>query len=135
MKTRLLTFLLITGIGLFSSCKNDDNDLPQEKTINGTWNLINVHGGLASINKSYSKGDVKWIFNQTDSTLSVQNKIGNDNAFRLHSGSYTFNIEQNGDTQVLFVDNHDNRMVILSIDNNLIISDDMNDGFTAEFKR
>lgn len=135
MKTKLTTLLLILGIGLLTNCDNDDNDLPQEKTINGTWNLINVRGGLASINKGYSKGDVKWIFNQSDSTLSVQNKVGNDNAFMLYTGSYTFNIEQNGGAQVIFVDNQDYRMVILSLDNNLIISDDMNDGFTAEFNK
>lgn len=135
MKTKLLIYLLFVGFGLSTSCESDDNDLPQEKTIIGTWNLINVRGGLASISKNYANGDVKWTFNQTDSTLSVQNKIGNDDAFMLLSGLYTFAIEQHGKTQVLFANNKDYRMVILSMDNNLIISDDMNDGFTAEFKR
>ncbi len=135
MKTKVLVSLLIIGIGLLTSCGNDDNDLPQETTFDGTWNLINVHGGLASVNRDYSKGEVKWIFNKTDNTLSVQNKFGNDNAFMLQSGFYTFKIEQNGETQILFVDSNDYRMVILSMDNNLIISDDLNDGFTAEFKR
>lgn len=118
-----------------TSCENDENNLPQEKTIYGTWNLMNVRGGLASINKNYAKGDVKWTFNQIDSTLSVQNNIGNDNSFRLLSGLYTFTIEQNGETQVLFANNKDYRMVILSMDNNLVISDDLNDGFIAEFRR
>lgn len=135
MKTKLILCLLLVGLGLSTSCNNDDNDLPQEKTINGTWNLINVRGGLGSINKNYVIGDVKWAFDQTDSTLSVQNSTGNDNAFMLLSGLYTFTIEQNGETQVLFANNKDYRMVILSIDNNLIITDDFNDGFTAEFKR
>ena len=135
MKTKLLTLLLFVGIGLLISCAEDENDLSSEITINGTWDLINVRGGLASSNINYSKGDVKWIFDQTDSTLSVQNKVGNDKAFMLHSGSYDFSIGLNAGTQILFVDNDDHRMVILSLDNNLIISDDMNDGFTAEFKK
>lgn len=135
MKTKLLNLLLIIGIGLLISCDNDDNDIPQEKTINGTWNLINVRGGFAPVNINYSKGDVKWIFNRTDSTLFIQNKIGNDNAFMLHTGFYNFNIERDGDTQVIFVDEDDYRIVILSLDNNLIITNDMSDGFTAEFKR
>lgn len=135
MKTKLYSFLFVSVIGFVTSCAKDDNALPQENTINGTWNLINVHGGMTSTNINYSKGDVKWIFNQADSTLSVQNKIGNDNSFMLHSATYTFNIEQNGETQVLFVDNNDYRMIILSIDNSLIINDNLADGFTAEFKR
>ena len=135
MKTKLRALLLIVGIGLLTSCDKNDTNLPQEKSINGTWNLVNVRGGLASISKGYSKGDVKWIFNQNDKTLSVQNKVGNDNAFMLFTGSYTFNIEQNGDPQVLFVDNQDYRMIILSLDNTLIINDNLTDGFTAEFKR
>jgi hypothetical protein len=137
MKTNLLTLLLlIVGIGTLSKCGNIDIDLLQEKTINGTWNLINVKGGgWKIVNKDYSLGDVKWIFNQIDSTLTVQNNIGNDNAFMLHSGSYTFNTEQNGETQIIFVANNDYRSVILFMDNNLIISDNSPHGFTAEFKR
>lgn len=135
MKKNILTLFLFIAIGFFASCGNDSDDLPQEKTINGTWNLKNVRGGFASTNVNYSKGDIKWIFNQADSTLSVQNKIGNDNSFMLLSGSYTFNIEQNGETQILFVDNGDYRIIILSMDINLIVTDGMNDGFTAEFIR
>lgn len=134
MKIKSLTLILITGVGLLTGCDDDDN-LFHEKTINGTWNLINKHGGLAFIDKDYSKGDIKWIFDESNATLTVENKIGNDNAFMLHSGTFDFNIEQNSETQILFVNNNDYRMVILSIDNDLIITDDLNDGFTAEFKR
>ncbi|SDE25353.1 hypothetical protein SAMN05421636_104118 [Pricia antarctica] len=134
MKIAVWTLLVVLGFALMASCEDDDNDLPQEKTINGTWNLVNVHGGFGSVNINYSKRDIKWIFNQADSTLSVQNNIGNDNAFVLHSGYYNFNLEPSGETQILFVDN-DYRMIILSMDNNLILTENANDGFTAEFTR
>ena len=134
MKARILTILIIIGIGFLTSCNNDDVDIP-EKTINGTWNLRNVKGGLASINNDYQKGDIQWTFNPINNTLTVANNIGNDKAFTLHSGTYQFNIEQNVESQILFVSNNDYRMVILSMDQNLIITDDMNDGFTAEFNR
>jgi len=135
MKARILTLLMIVGIGFLTSCNNNDDDSSQKKSINGTWYLTNVRGGLASINNDYSKGDVKWTFNQTNAILTVENKIGNNNTFYLHSGTYSFNIEDDEETQILFVDNNDYRMVILSIENSLIITDDSNDGFTAEFKR
>ncbi len=44
MKTTVWNLLVVLGFGLFASCEDDENDLPQEKTINGTWDLINVHG-------------------------------------------------------------------------------------------
>lgn len=134
MKTKLLPLLLIVGIGFLTSCGNDYDDLPQEKSINGTWNLKNVQGGMTFRNFDYPRGDVKWTFNQTDSTLTVQKKIGNDYAFMLDNGSFDFYIEQNGETQFLYVDGY-YRMEILSMDNNLIINDGFADGFTAEFKR
>ena len=135
MKTKILTLIMIIGIGFLNSCNNDDNDSLKEKTINGTWYLKNVGGGLASINVDYKRGDIKWIFNQTNNTLIVDNHTGNDNGFMLQSRAYTYNIEQKGETQIIFLDNGDYRMVVLSMENNLLISDGMADGFTAEFQR
>lgn len=133
MKAQIL--LMFLGIGLLISCTKDDNHLGPESTINGTWNLTSVSGGLASFDIDYQKGDIKWTFNQANSTLTVVNNIGNDKAFILRSGTYHFKIEQNGERQVLFVDNNDYRLTILSIDQDLIITDGMFDGFTAEFHK
>ena len=135
MKTHILTLFMIVVIGLLSSCKSDDHVIEPDITIDGTWNLKNVHGGLASINYDYKKGDVKWTFNEINKTLTVVNKMGNDNAFILHSGIYQYIIDRNGNSQVLFVNNNDYRMVILSLNKNLVISDDMLDGFTAQFNK
>ena len=126
--------LLIFGIGLLANCSDDQDDFSQEKTINGTWSLIKKHGGLASVDIDYPKGDIKWTFKEMDSSLTIENKIGNDHAFLLHSGTYYYDIQQQGESQILFV-NNDYRMLILSMEDNLIITDDMNDGFTAEFKK
>ena len=134
MKVNIFYLFIIFGVGFLISCNNDDNSL-QENTINGTWNLTNVRGGLASINNNYSKGDIKWTFDQATTILTVENKIGNDNGFYLNSGTYSFNIEDDNENQILFVDNGYYRMVILSFDKNLIITDGFDDGFTAEFER
>lgn len=133
MKAQIFSLLIIIGIGFITSCSNIDDHLEPEKAIDGTWNLINKKGGLASFNIDYQKGDIKWTFSESNNTLIVVNNIGNENAFHLHSGTYNFDIEQNGESQVLFVNDNDYRMVILSIDQNLTITDAMNDGFTAEF--
>ncbi|MBJ7879599.1 hypothetical protein [Gelidibacter salicanalis] len=106
MKARILVLLLIVGIGFLNSCNNDDDDSSQEKSINGTWYLTNIRGGLGSMNNDYSIGDVKWTFDQTNSILIVENKIGNSNSFYLHSGTYSFNIVENEETQIFFIDNN-----------------------------
>lgn len=133
MKTQFLSILLVLGFVLLIGCSHNDPS-SQEIALNGTWNLKNVHGGLGSVNIDYSRGDVRWSFNEADSTLTVINNNGNDNSFMLHNGTYEYNIEQNDEFQILFVDS-DYRMVIFSMDKTLVISDDMNDGFTAEFNR
>jgi len=135
MNVQILTLFLVVGITFLASCSNDNNSPSPEQLIDGTWYLTNVSGGLASISVDYQRGDIKWIFNQTNNSLTVENYLGNDDGFMLNSGVYDYSIEQKSETQIIFVDEDDYRMVILSMGNNLIITDDLNDGFTAEFKR
>ena len=75
MKAKIFTLLMILGIGLISSCNNDDNS-SQENTIGGTWYLTNVKGGYGGVvSTDYQKGDIKWDFKQTDNTLIIENNI------------------------------------------------------------
>jgi hypothetical protein len=125
---------LTLGCTLLLNCAKDDSDFNQENTINGTWYLINQRGGFGSLNFDYSKGEIKWIFNEADNTLTEQNRRGNDNSFNLFSGTYTYRIEQTEEAQMLFV-NDEYIMIIISIDKSMSITDNFNDGYTATFKR
>ena len=133
MKKVIVTGLFTIFIAAFISCGHDDN-IPG--IIDGTWHLINVSGGFAGIDDDYAKGEVLWTFNPINAVLTVDNKIGNNHGFHLPSGTYSYTIEKDDNgTQILYVDNKNYRLVILSISTRLTIWDGLVDGFTAEFKR
>jgi hypothetical protein len=127
--------LPILAAVLLPSCRSDDNDLFDEKTINGTWYLKNLRGGYAPSSHDYFKGSVVWTFNQIDSTLLVENKIGNEHAFLLHSGSYKFLIEENEETRIIVVEDADYSIQVRSVDRDLFLFDGLTHGYTAEFRR
>ena len=110
MKTKILTLLFIIGIGLLNSCSSDDDNttLPDE-SINGVWNLKNASFGLSPTTIDYNLGDVIWTFNQ-NATLIVENNIITEDIYSvgLESGTYDYEIEQNGNSQTLYI-NSDQR--------------------------
>ena len=101
--------------------------------------MKNVSGGLQGINIDYSLGEVKWTFNPSNSTLIVENIIdstGPKDIYAGHnSGTYNYEIRQDGEINTLFIDDV-KRGVIILIDSELKIDDGLAaDGFIAEFER
>ncbi len=105
MKYTKWLFLLIIPILLMSSCKEENNDI---LSIEGTWKLNNVSGGLAGINIDYNDGDVNWIFTPTTQKLEVQNNIETDGPEQIYSmfdtGIYDYNIVNENDLEQLYID-------------------------------
>jgi len=139
MKIVKLSLLIIFSLVFFTNCSNDD-DSNQTETLNGIWNLKNVSGGLQGININYSPGDVEWNFDLDTNTLTVKNNIittGPEDIYAgLDSGTYDIQVEQNGETETLFINNTERGVVILLNTNNLKIDDGLAaDGFITEFER
>ncbi|GAA4289865.1 hypothetical protein [Aestuariibaculum suncheonense] len=127
------TLLLIITIATIISCSNESSNV--EQSLYGTWNLINKQGGMATINEDYSEGEVKWSFNKFNSNLTVVNKDEN-RRFKLVSGTYSYSLDNDGSTQILYLDDDVyNRLVVVSLNERLVISDDQIHGFSAEFKK
>ncbi len=130
MKTKILLILIIGFIGPFISCERN-NDLINEPTIDGTWSLKNVSGGLIGINIEYNEGDVYWIFSKNEGTLVVENSIdstGPKNIFSgLTSGTYNFKIQYESDLAVLYINDLKRGFLIIEED-----SFTMNDGIAAD---
>jgi len=138
MKIGKLSLLIILSLVFFTNCSNND-DSNQTESLNGTWNLKNVSGGLQGINIDYTQGEVEWNFNLENNTLIVENNIittGPEDIYAgLDSGTYNIEIEQNGGTQTLFI-NDTERGVIILLNTNLKIDDGVAaDGFITEFER
>tara|TARA_R110000764_G_C10860763_1_gene366550 strand:+ start:234 stop:668 length:435 start_codon:yes stop_codon:yes gene_type:complete len=144
MKAHIFTLLMILGIGLISSCNNEDDNSSQEKNIEGTWYLTNVRDGYGGVvSTDYQKGDIKWVFKQTNNTLVIENNIGSDNNLFLQSGIYNYNIvdynyyteNDRVDSQIMILEN-EITMIILPTNNSLkILETNITHGRTAEFKR
>lgn len=138
MKLIKISFLIILGLLVFTSCNNDDDSI-QPVSINGVWNLKNVRGGFVNIDIDYNLGDVIWDFDLSNNTVTVQNNILTTGPEYIYagpvSGTYPISIEQNGPTEILIVDNLIVGNIILQGSNLVLDGDIASDGFLAEFER
>ena len=120
MKSTFFMFLIAIS-ALATSCDNDDDSLRQP-TISGTWNLINITGGLAGIDADFEPGVITWTFNAETSMLSVENNHPENETIYdgLETGTYSYSISNTDDEARLIIDDGDFGSYILS-KNQLII--------------
>ena len=139
MKSKILV-LLIVGFGeVIASCNYDDST--QVSTINGTWNLKNISGGLAGINDDYNQGIIKWIFNSQSLTLTVENNNSQNTIYDgFESGIYSYSILESGGNSYLIVEDTEFSGYTLT-ENNLMLDQNKTstgsgaDGFILELER
>ena len=137
MKT--ISILAAMAVGtLFLSCNNDDDATPVE-SISGTWKMQNVSGGLQGINIDYQDGDVDWTFDTDSQTVRVENRIlttGPEDIYAgPETGSYPYEVEQLGQTQILYLDEEVMGGIILSGNTLTIDSGSDADGLVTIFVR
>ncbi len=138
MKSKILVLLVVGFCGVIASC-NDDS--PQASTINGTWNLKNVSGGLAGINDDYNRGIIKWNFDSQALTLTVENNNSQNIIYDgFESGVYSYSILESGGNSYLIVEDTEFGGYTLT-ENNLMIDQNKTstgsgaDGFIIELER
>lgn len=88
------SLLLLLTLGTFTACKKEvnhttKNDTPKS-TIDGTWNLMRIHGGIMGANETHATGEIEWTFDTQASTLTVINTVGSSTYYYLPSGTYSF---------------------------------------------
>ncbi len=140
MRTKIWGVILFMALGFLVGCGNtDDDDSSQNDAINGVWHLKNISGGLLGVDIDYNKGEVKWTFNEGNKTLVIENNIMTTGPEDIHvgldSGTYTYKVELEGDTKILFINEAQSGRLsiisgILKIDDNIAA-----DGFLSEFVR
>ncbi len=136
MKTKLAALLFF--VSLFTACtKNDEAQLPLDEALLGNWNLKKVYGGLQGINIDYSQGEVIWTFNFQTNEITVVNNITTNGPEDIHagldSGTYSFNIQQNGQLISLFIEGIKKGDLLIE-DDKLSIDDGLAaDGFVSVF--
>lgn len=133
MKTlRYLSALLL--FILISNCSNDD-DASIALTNESTWNLVKVEGSIAGVTHLFSSGTIQWTFNGDTETLEVVNTNTNEDLFDFYdSGTYSFSFENNGTDDILMIDGVEFG-ALTSTTNEMIIDQQINDGFVLTFNR
>jgi hypothetical protein len=138
MKSRILVLTIMGFCGVIVSC---NNELVQPTTINGTWNLMNISGGLTGINNDYDQGIIKWIFDSHALTLTVENNNFQNTTYDgFVSGIYSYSILESVSNSYIIVENTeiggytvtDNN---LTIDQNKTSTGSAADGFIMKLNR
>lgn len=108
--------LLLICLALLTACKNDDTI-----STNDTWNLVNISGGFAGIDKNFNAGEIIWTFNEQNSTLIIE-KNTQELFIGIDEGTYSYAIEDINGTTYLNLDNLERGSFTIS-QNQLIIDE------------
>ena len=139
MKSKILVLLVVGFCGVIASCNDDDSTQPS--TINATWNLKNISGGLAGINDDYNQEIIKWNFDSQALTLTVENNNSQNIIYDgFESGVYSYSILESGRNSYLIIEDKEFGGYTLT-ENNLKIDQNKTstgsgaDGFIIELER
>jgi len=135
MKTTFYILVLM----LFTLSCNSDDDTQQnsEPTLDGSWSLVNVTGGLAGVDDDFEIGLIIWDFNQDNLELTVTN---NNTVSVIYdgfpTGTYDYEIftETNGEMSVV-INTVSYRVTNLTSSQLVIDEGVVADGFLLSFSR
>ncbi|MFV0566294.1 MAG: hypothetical protein ACK5NB_10740 [Flavobacteriaceae bacterium] len=97
MKLKILS--LITVFIAFTSCSldnNNDYNYDDDTLYTEEWHLVEVNGGIAGNTIEYDLNDIVWVFNSTNSSLTVNNTNTEETQEDgLDTGTYYFETTPN----------------------------------------
>jgi hypothetical protein len=90
-------FLLCMFVALLWSCEDDDNVTASPSALRGTWNLVNVSGGITGSSFNFPPGTIKWKFNDQSNTVNVVNNNPADSNAEdfFETGTYSYVYTEN----------------------------------------
>nr|WP_321229543.1 hypothetical protein [uncultured Psychroserpens sp.] len=128
--------LLVTFFVL--SCNNDDDrSSNNEPTLNGSWSVINVIGGLAGIDDNYEEDVIVWNFDEQTQELTVTNNNVELVIYDgLASGIYSYEVLIEDENTSLIIDGIIYDLSILT-ETSLVLDEGAftSDGFQLTFSR
>lgn len=138
MKHLFFKLSIIIGFLFFTSCNSNDTPITNE-TIEGSWHLKNISGGLLGVDIDYGRGKIIWKFNTQSNTVTVENNIPTTNPENFYpdlpAGTYNYIIEEHQEIKTLFI--NDTKKGVIIIENNILKIDDnlAADGLLTLFER
>lgn len=120
------SLLLLLMLGSFTACKKEINHAAKsdstKSAIDGKWNLMRIHGGIAGANETHAVGEIEWTFNTQNATLTVNNTAGNSTYYYLPSGTYAFQQISGSTGNYLVIDANEVGQIVFS-GNQLLIDE------------
>ena len=135
MKTTF--YILVLMLSTLSCNSDDDTEQNSEPTLNGSWSLVNVTGGLAGIDDDFETGLIIWDFNQDNLELTVTNNNTVNVIYDgFPTGTYDYEIftETNGEMSVV-INTVSYRVTTLASSQLVIDEGIVADGFLLTFIR
>jgi len=92
MKTLKFIALFLATLSLASCNDDDDVTIPSiDTSIEGSWKLVNVSGGMLPQNFDFAEGEITWTFNQeTGKVVIVNNNTDESKPDYFESGTYNY---------------------------------------------
>ena len=137
MKRSLFVFSF-TLLFLVTSCVKDRYDF--DDSLKGSWNLVQVNGGVTGLNEQIEPGNVSWTFDGSGEII-VNNTVGVNEGGILGSGKFAYNVIHSNGNTFLVIEN--NEFGIYTIQNGELRMDEAftsdgvgkSDGFKLYFER
>ena len=136
-------FVLILLSLFLSGCSSTENaplnpivsgNITPAPSLQGTWNLTKVSGGIAGINEVLGPGQIQWVFDVELSSLTVDNQKADGPMYTgVESGSHPYNLFKQNQANYLFVQDREIGRVVI-VDGMLQINgNERSDGSGADF--
>jgi len=128
-------FVILLAFCTLSCSLGDSDDTPRS----AKWNLIKVTGGIGGIDETLELGQITWVFNEINSTLTVEENVVGV-SFGLSEGTYSYSFENIANADFIFIDGNEYGSIefgqtTFSIDQNITSTGTMADGFQFRFAR
>jgi hypothetical protein len=105
-------------------------------TVDGQWSLVHIYGGLTGLNELHEKGDVTWSIDSVNNVITITNltNVSNNNT-RFDSGTYSFQMNNQGGEIHLTVNNEDMGTYVINGNEMLLDQNVAADGLYYRFVR
>lgn len=121
---RLLVIFGFAVLTLTTSCVKDTYNF--DDALKGSWNLVQVSGGLAGLDEQIAPGKVSWTFDGSGEII-VNNTVGVNQGGVLESGKFDYNVINSNGNTFLVIEN--NEFGIYAIQNGELR---MDEAFTSD---
>ena len=131
MKTLIVySLMFITSV---VGCDPEDINPNTDNSIDGTWNLTHVSGGIDGRNLTFDTGVIVWTFNEETGMVTIVNS--SDNGLSVfQSGTYSFLIEEMGGHKTISINGMDFGIIDISADK-INIDQEVADGIFLELTK